>query len=333
MHFLDTNLDFEYELTLGLRPQARPMTQRLEAWANLLRLIPECEQGTILNGQTLTSHDQMHCWGWTPRLRASAPPTQPVPSDEAVRRANAKDFSHALEQDMGCAQPHAKIVRTLEEAQTWIEHTSCPWVIKHPLGVSGRDRVLGRGPTCDPRTLRWLERTLQKTCCVAQPWIEVDTERSTQLMLHPDGTFEVLGVLELHTDNTGTFRGHLVHPRHAQAPPLQSPEQLDHIVQAMHDLGYHGPLGIDAIEGTLNGTPTCIPILEINARWTFGHMALFAYRLAPSQVSLRWEHPKRGAPVRLDLPILSQQLDAPGAYRLPEHIDPEHATRSILHIV
>lgn len=332
MHFLDTNLDFEYELTLGARPQARPMTQRLDAWAKLLRLLPEHEHSRLLGTHALTTADHLSCWGWTPRLRARAPSTQLVPTHDAVRGANAKDFSHHVERALECALPHARVVHTLEEALEWIEQSEFPWVIKHPLGVSGRDRVVGRGPICEQRTRRWLERTLLTTCCVAQPWLDVHTERSTQLMIHPEGAVEVLGVLELHTDNTGTFRGHLVHPPGAQPAPLQSPQQLAHIGQAVHDLGYHGPLGIDAIEGTLHGEPLRAPVLEINARWTFGHMALFAHALAPAHMSLRWEHPTRGAPARPDLPTLCSTVDAAGAYRLPDHIDPDHATRSVLHL-
>ena len=332
MHFLETNLDFEYELSQGRRPQARPLRQRLAAWANLLRLLPQGAQSALLGARVPAQGDRLSCWGWTPRLRALAPAHQAVPSAEAVARANAKDFSHALERALGCELPHARVVHTLEQARAWIEQTQVPWVIKHPLGVSGRDRVVGKPGQCEARTLRWLERTLPQTCCVAQPWVDVTTERSTQLMLHQDGTWELMGVLQLHTDNTGTFRGHVAHPPTEQPKPLQSPQQLAHIARAVHELGYHGPLGIDAIEGDLQGARVRAPILEINARWTFGHMALFAHRLAPEGVCVRWEHPKQGVPARPQLPILSKAA-TPGTYRLPEHIDPGHATRSLLHVL
>lgn len=324
MSHVDTNLDFEYELFHGQRPKSKHIITRLKAWSTLLRLLPQWSHAHPWDDQPT---DQLMAWGWTARHRAICPD---IPCTEAVLEANSKLTSHAIERQNHCALPLAQQLQSVDEARLWLKQLQGPWVIKHPFGVGGRDRIVGHTEELEPRLQKWLERQLQHSPCLAEPWIERTIERSTQLLIHRDGTFDLLGTLTLICDQTGTFRGHHTSPTHEA--PLQSPQLLNAIVQTIHQLGYHGPLGIDAMEGTWRGQVVQRPIVEINARWTFGHMALALRAHLPPNAEVIWKHPDRHTKTQPELAPCHQHITDAGTYRLPEHIDPHHHTRSVVHV-
>ena len=104
-------------------------------------------------------------WGWTPSAVDAGEQTgavmHPLPFS-TVARVNSKLWSHALEVELGWAQPGATAADTFAELQQAVAR-ACPrindkWVIKSPFGFAARDRVLGRGPVLEGPQATWSKR-------------------------------------------------------------------------------------------------------------------------------------------------------------------------------
>jgi hypothetical protein len=218
-------------------------------------------------------------WGWTPSalsvgLESGADVSCQIPF-ETVAHVNSKLWSHALEVELGWALPGATIVSTLEELREGIKR-ACPapndkWIIKSPFGFAARDRVLGRGPSLEGAQGRWAERRLARgEKLIFQPWLEVIREYGIVLEISPEGNFEIHGISDLQTNGAGTGKGYILGRR----PPPHRMTELERIAKIasarLFREGYHGPVGIDALEHARG----LHPLLEINARYTMGFVAV-----------------------------------------------------------
>jgi hypothetical protein len=217
-------------------------------------------------------------WGWTPSAVAAGERAgavvRPVPLD-VVARVNSKLWSHALEVESGIALPGAALASSIEELREAIAR-ACPapddkWVVKSPYGFAARDRVLGRGPVLEAAQGRWCERRMGRgETLIFQPWLAVVREYGVVLEIAADGSFEVRGVSDLQTNGAGTGTGYVL-GRPPDAGRVRELTRVASVVcQRLFQEGYFGPVGIDALEhaGGLH------PLLEINARYTMGFVAL-----------------------------------------------------------
>jgi hypothetical protein len=231
-------------------------------------------------------------WGWTPSAveaghRAGAI-VRSIPF-ATVARVNSKLWSHALEVELGVALPGASTARTFEELQESVAR-ACPkpgdkWVIKSPFGFAARDRVLGRGPAIEGPPAKWCERRLVKgETLIFQPWLEVIREYGVVMEVFPGGAFEIHGISDLQTNGAGTGKGYILGrpPAPHRARELESIACL--IAERLFKEGYHGPVGIDALEHT-GGLH---PLLEINARYTMGFVALAVERSLKPATPVFW---------------------------------------------
>lgn len=221
-------------------------------------------------------------WGWTPCAVAvgerAGSIVRPVPFD-IVRRVNSKLWSHALEAELGVTLPGAALSSTIAELCESVARGApgpeVKWVIKSPYGFAARERVLGRGPTLEHAPRRWCERRFARgETLVFQPWLAVVREYGVVAEVKDDGTFELLGVSDLQTNGAGTGTGYVL-GRHPPPERMRELERVAAFVCArLFNEGYTGPVGIDALEhaGGLH------PLLEINARYTMGFVALAAER-------------------------------------------------------
>jgi hypothetical protein len=203
---------------------------------------------------------------------------RPLPF-ETVARVNSKLWSHALEVELGLALPGATTARTFEELRESIAR-ACPlpvdkWVIKSPFGFAARERVLGRGPVLEEPQGRWARRRLSKgETLIFQPWLEVRREYGVVLLIAEDGACLIQGISDLQTNGAGTGTGYILGRRPAPHRVAEL-ERIALIVgERLFKEGYSGPAGIDALEhaGGLH------PLLEINARYTMGFVALAVER-------------------------------------------------------
>jgi hypothetical protein len=217
-------------------------------------------------------------WGWTPTAislgeRAGAL-VKPVPI-EVVARVNSKLWSHALEVELGIELPGAAVASTLEELEERVAR-ACPevddkWVIKSPFGFAARDRVLGRGPRLEEPQAKWSGRRLGRgETLIFQPWLEVIREYGVVAEISRDGASRILGISDLQTNGAGTGTGYIL----GRSPAPHRARELEEIAllvcERLFKEGYYGPVGIDALEhkGGLH------PLLEINARYTMGFVAV-----------------------------------------------------------
>jgi hypothetical protein len=226
-------------------------------------------------------------WGWTPtsvRLGEQLGATIQGPSIDVVATVNSKTWSHLLENSLGIDIPGSALIHSEPDLARAVAG-ACPnpndkWVIKSPFGFAARDRVLGRGPTAEYAQLTWVRRRLvEGETLIFQPWLDVQREYGVTLMIEPDGKYVLNGISDLQTNGAGTGKGYLL------GRPV-SPERLKHLEEIasivalhLHDAGYYGPAGFDALEHSQG----LHPLLEVNARYTMGFVAVAVEKsLAPS---------------------------------------------------
>jgi hypothetical protein len=231
-------------------------------------------------------------WGWTPSAVAAGERAgaivRSIPFD-IVARVNSKLWSHALEVELGVAQTGAATASDFEELRETVAR-ACPrdadkWVIKSPQGFASRDRVLGRGSTLEGAPAVWAQRRLKKgETLIFQPWLEVKREYGVVMEISPDGTSEIHGISDLQTNGAGAATGYLL----GRPPSAERADELERIARVigarLFTEGYHGAVGIDALEhsGGLH------PLLEINARYTTGFIALAVERALKPATPIFW---------------------------------------------
>jgi hypothetical protein len=221
-------------------------------------------------------------WGWTSGAVAAGEQVgaivRPVPL-KVVARVNSKLWSHALEIELGLKLAGAASASTFEELEEAVAR-GCPqanekWVIKSEFGFAARERVLGRGPVMEEPQAKWSRRRLAKgETLIFQPWLEVIREYGVVLEIARDGTFEIQGISDLQTNGAGTGTGYIL----GRPPAPDRARELERIASIVSERlfkeGYYGPVGIDALEhaGGFH------PLLEINARYTMGFVAVAVER-------------------------------------------------------
>lgn len=231
-------------------------------------------------------------WGWTPSAAAAGERAgavvRSIPFD-TVARVNSKLWSHALEVELGIAQPGAATAVTFPELQEAVAR-ACPhagdkWVVKSPYGFAARDRVLGRGPVLEEPQAKWARRRLaQGETLIFQPWLEVVREYGVVLEISPGGSYAIRGVSDLQTNGAGTGRGYLL-GRPPAAHRMAELERIAGIVSArLFAEGYRGPVGIDALEHARG----LHPLLEVNARYTMGFVATAIERELKPAAPIFW---------------------------------------------
>ena len=97
--------------------------------------------------------------------------------------------------------------------------------------------------------------------------------------MSPDGGYEIHGISDLQTNGAGTGKGYIL----GRQPSLHRRAELERIAgivgERLFKEGYYGPVGIDALEHSRG----LHPLLEINARYTMGFVAIAVeHSLKPS---------------------------------------------------
>ncbi len=343
-----TNLDFEYELAAGETYQPiRIMRQVSQKWNSILRLLPGAQQAECGSPDILESPNterlfrgeiqQLLPWGVTPRVVQLAQQhklQQSFPEPAVVRDINDKRFSHRLEKKLKVALPYSCIVKDKEDLQAAVANCPHGWILKHPLGVSGRERVIGKPGIIIESAQRWADRKFrQGWSLVFEPWVEKRQDSSIHFTIEPEGEISLLGYCELLTDDGGTHRGNKVSP--SSQPPPEVHNIGTHVAEELGRLGYWGVVGIDVLSGFLGKQPVQRPIVEINARQSFGRLTLALGQWVPQNWSYLWWHPTKKDYQQITkeygpFPPTTRETTTPGFYILPSSVDPEGRSQTLV---
>ena len=283
MKGLFPNLDFEYELMFGERRLSKPVRAQIDRWSHIMRLVSGWQEATV-NADPV-DFTQVLPWGVTPTVVQTFPHLI-FPDPALVKQVNSKVYSARWEAESNLALPGACLVSTMDQLEVAIAH-SPRLLVKHPFGVAGRERIEVRN-NLEEAQRAWVEKALLTTPLICEPWVDIEREYSVQFQL--DQSVEFLGWSTLVADQRGQHRGH----QRATSPlPAMILEPAQSAAQSVFDLGYKGPLGIDAFTGCLAGEQVLRPVSEINARMTFGRLALHLFDHVDSQNHVMWWHPSK----------------------------------------
>ncbi|WP_410573314.1 ATP-grasp domain-containing protein [Amycolatopsis sp. cmx-4-61] len=197
---------------------------------------------------------------------------------QICKAVNGKVFSRGLVDSLGLRQVPGRVVHTvgeLREALTAQLALGGRVVVKESLGVSGRGMVVVEDERGANRLLRLIERRGADAPAnlVVESWIEHAQDLNYQFVVSRTGgvRFETVKAAVL---KNGVHQGHRFP---VELPPVAArelAEAVEKIGRALHDEGFFGMVGVDAM---LAADGTLYPCLEINARF---NMSTYQSRIA-----------------------------------------------------
>jgi hypothetical protein len=232
------------------------------------------------------------------------------PSPGVVASVNSRAFSFEAEQRLDSAIPGAVEIDSVETLEVAIKKAAdiwnrCveefDWLLKAEFGMSGRERIAGRGAQLADSHAGWIRRRLASgESLYLEPCVESLCELSSQWLVPKsdadDGLsmeLELIGTTQLLVDRSGQYLGSiLVDESSTDIPSIAnlefslSQETLNQILQGARSVAkaaqqseYHGPIGIDSmVYRGPDGQPAARPIQDVNARFTMGRIALEWFR-------------------------------------------------------
>jgi len=250
----------------------------------------------------LPGPDQAAAWLNTPEAeRAASDAKRPLygAPAEVVRRVHDKAFAlevargarlvpDALEGCSAVLEPSELLpaeagVRALEaRAAAFPAWARERLTLKPRLGSSGRGRVACKAGEIDAPAVRGaLPRLAARGGLVLEPWLRRHLDLSANLWVSAGAEVRLLGTARQLLTRAGVYRGQagLVDSRGRVSSGSDDDEALREAAAtaalAAADVGYWGPLGIDAFrfEGP-GGELALRPLVEINARFTVGAVVL-----------------------------------------------------------
>lgn len=237
-------------------------------------------------------------FGWNPHTetlnRRYANPAQ-HPTLEAVRVANSRVFSHAFErkaalesgsENLGALQgePVGGLFDSLTALETHIQEnpSALGWVAKGNHGHAGTANRRLRTLTLGEEDHLGLEILFEENQWVAlEPWQDRLQDMSVNFQVDAAGNIHTLRGHELINSKDGAFLGVRINP--SGQPPEEWHGALEsaatRLGRALHDIGYFGPVSMDAYawKSPAHPAPILRPWVDINARLS---MALPAHGIA-----------------------------------------------------
>lgn len=194
-------------------------------------------------------------------------------ADPTAKAVNDRRFAFALAQELGCAMPGARVIHSVAELREHVAGgVASPdgaYVCKAPWTSAGRDRCFARDQFLPDGIDRLIERA---GAVMFEPWQPRLLDVAICGVVADDITLEEPhGLL---SGPKGSFHGIDL------APPRLEIAERDHLLiiaeragHALQQAGYRGPFGIDAFLYGTRAERRFHPLCEINARYTFGHVA------------------------------------------------------------
>ncbi len=263
-------------------------------------------------------------WGWSPQSAAFLEPLvdQLAPGEALRWRSDwqviySKAWSaeqlraFLLESDdewLCDGDVVGRVCQRVDQVEALLAEWS-PWdevVIKAAIESSGRGQIHARGGRLRPEQRGWLEHVLARHgAAVVEPWLDKVLDLSLHFDVDAYGQVQVAGWTRFFTDARGQYRGTLVgqmvsgldeetkkflygdgrDPRRLQ----RLGEQLGaHIGRALAEVGYVGPVGVDALVYRRGSDLLLKPIVEVNPRTSMGRVALALRQRVNSARTALW---------------------------------------------
>lgn len=318
------------DLLLLRRPYSKTQVAELEALGIPVPVLQSHAPALLEHPQALAKTlknrplSAIRSWGDTPAIRALQAElalAQPSgPSFDTLQRIASKPFSQALLADYLDAHPKlteflgpfvpGRAIHSPGALWTELGAAQSPIRIKRPLMSSGRGQMRLVGPPTPAereRLAAWLESD-------GELWIESDLDRvrdfGLEFWVTPQRARPKAHLLQLLNHPSGAYLGHrLSHPLEGLPPSLLrrlnaiDPRGLSGWLQGFStwlnrrllDVGYEGLLGVDMMLYREQGEVYLRPIVEINLRYTMGHIAeRLRTRIAPKSTGLWLQLPVKG---------------------------------------
>jgi hypothetical protein len=205
----------------------------------------------------------------------------PPPSVDVARRANDRRTALALDPLAGAAAVDDPAALAPALAAAAAASPTGAWVAKAVLTSAGRDRVRDDAAAATALLAR-------HGAIVVEPWLDRVHDLAITGAIDAAGAVTVLAPHRLITDGRGGFRG-----IDLAAPDLTATEHA-HLADraraagaALAALGHRGPYTVDAFVHATAGARALRPIVEINARLSFGIVArALAARLGTTRLGV-----------------------------------------------
>jgi hypothetical protein len=184
------------------------------------------------------------------------------------------------------------------------------WVAKAMICAAGRDRVRRRG-AIDAATRVRLERLLERSgALLVEPWLERVMDLGQPGEIGADGAVTLVPPHRLICDEGGGFRGIEIGDDAAGEHEWDLGVAGRAAGAALARIGYRGKFVVDAFVYRTAAGLRLRPVVEINARWTFGWIArAWAEVLGPGVLEIG-----RGAPPAGATPLLLPGDDPTSAW-------------------
>jgi hypothetical protein len=245
---------------------------------------------------------ELRPWGWSKHVEAWGTRNgwrRDCPDFAVVVTANSREFSSSLEREWNCGLPHARTLHTPQEFHDAVADATrqtAAWVVKANFGMSARERLLGRDSPPSQQAMQWVRKQLAESGAVYfEPWVERLEEIGVQFTIPTTGPSVLEGITPLLTDSLGTYRGSRFRGASCQLTSVDGTmaalEIVTRAARRIQQLGYFGPLGIDAMRyRTPAGEIRWRPLQDINARLTMGRLALGLCRIVRPEDHASWLH-------------------------------------------
>ncbi|MCP4006396.1 MAG: ferritin-like domain-containing protein [bacterium] len=220
------------------------------------------------------------------------------PPPAVVRSVHDKAFAHRLALEEGSLHPCLReairvfdpeeladvhrVVESVESATArWAPELGSEFALKPRLSSSGRGRVAGRIGSFAPSEIEGaMARLARCGGFLLEPWLKRTVDLSAHYWIEMSGEIHALGTLESIVSPSGVPRGHrgcleangsiragTLFDERLQAAGLVAAE-------AARERGYFGACGVDAFVYSFDGESILRPLVEFNARFTLGTVAL-----------------------------------------------------------
>jgi len=158
-------------------------------------------------------------------------------------------------------------------------------LIKSDRGTSGRGHLkLEADGMHDPGLrAKILKRISREGILIAEPWHEKIADFSVQYEILPGGEVMEYEPRRFFTDRHFQYRGASLGRVYGAGREdleiifrneVQWRDAHRRVLAHLQELGYQGPLGIDALIAHTPGGPAIVPIIEVNVRFTMGRVAI-----------------------------------------------------------